>query len=172
MIHLDFSEADIRAIRHERFNHPDPRVQRSMEVLLLKANGLSHHQIQCISGVCGNTMRTYFSIYREGGIEKLKEFNDHRPQSQLVHYKQTSRQIGFILNLKCAHRSGQLESRGGGRSKHERTASASSDQPCGYTSRSASDRSVPPLHGAFRTRSSPVLPSGLARLASDSRLSW
>lgn len=89
MIHLDFSEADIRAIRHERFNHPDPRVQRRMEVLLLKANGLPHHQIQSILGVCGNTMRTYFSIYREGGIEKLKEFNDHRPQSQLVHYKGT-----------------------------------------------------------------------------------
>jgi len=40
---------------------------------------------------------------------------------------QTSQQIGFFLKLKCAHRSGQLESHGVGWSKHERTASASSD---------------------------------------------
>jgi peptide/nickel transport system substrate-binding protein len=42
-------------------------------------------------------------------------------------YLQTSQQIGFFLKLKCAHRSGQLESHGVGWSKHERTASASSD---------------------------------------------
>jgi hypothetical protein len=89
MMHLDFSEADIMAIKHERFNHPDPRVQRRMEVILLKAYGLPHHQIHEIAGVCGNTMRSHFMIYREGGIEKLKELNDYRPQSELANHRQT-----------------------------------------------------------------------------------
>jgi transposase len=89
MMHLDFSETDIKAIKHERFNHPDPRVQRRMEVILLKACGLPHYQIQEVAGVCGNTMRSYFMIYREGGIQKLKELNDYRPQSELASHRQT-----------------------------------------------------------------------------------
>lgn len=89
MMHLEFSEADIQAIKHERFKHPDPKVQRRMEVLLLKANRLPHHQIQSISGVSGNTMRAYFKIFQEGGIEKLKEINSHRPESELMSFKGT-----------------------------------------------------------------------------------
>jgi FtsP/CotA-like multicopper oxidase with cupredoxin domain len=44
---------------------------------------------------------------------------------------QTSQQIGSFLKLKCADHFGQLESHGGARLKHERTASASTAQPCG-----------------------------------------
>jgi hypothetical protein len=89
MIRMEFSADDIMALKHERFCHPDTRVQRRMEVLLLKAHGLPHDQIQNISGTCGNSMRRYFRIYQDGGIEKLKQMNYYRPQSELTHYKGT-----------------------------------------------------------------------------------
>jgi transposase len=89
MMRLEFSEEDVKALEHERYYHPDPRVQRRMEILLLKANGLPHHQVEKISGTCGNTIRRCFRMYQEGGIEKLKEVNYYRPQSELIDHKQT-----------------------------------------------------------------------------------
>jgi len=86
---LEFSEEDVKALEHERYYHPDPRVQRRMEILLLKANGLPHCQVEKISGTCGNTIRRCFRTYQEGGIEKLKAVNYYRPQSELIHHKQT-----------------------------------------------------------------------------------
>lgn len=89
MVRIEFSETDIKALMYQRFYHPDPRVQCRMEVLLLKAHGLPHDQIQKITGTCGNTMRRYFSMYQQGGIESLKKLHPYRPQSQLMHHKGT-----------------------------------------------------------------------------------
>ena len=45
MIEIEFTEEAIDELRYQRFNHPHPRVQRKMEALLLKSDGLPHHQI-------------------------------------------------------------------------------------------------------------------------------
>ncbi len=37
--------------------------------------------------IAPNTLRTYLRDYREGGIEKLKEINFYRPQSELEEYR-------------------------------------------------------------------------------------
>jgi transposase len=55
-----------------------------METLLLKAHNLSHGQIEEIVGVTGNTIREYFELYQQGGIEKLKEINYYKPEGELV----------------------------------------------------------------------------------------
>jgi transposase len=55
-----------------------------METLLLKAHDLSHEQIEEIVGVSGNTIREYFDLYQQGGIEKLKEINYNKPKGELV----------------------------------------------------------------------------------------
>ena len=62
-------------------NHP--HIMRKMEVLLLKSLGLSHGLICRIAGVSPNTMRSYFTEYIEGGIERIKEVNFYRPQSEM-----------------------------------------------------------------------------------------
>jgi len=54
-----------------------------MEALWLKAHGLPHAQIAELVGVTENTIREYFELYRHGGVEKLKELNYYRPESQL-----------------------------------------------------------------------------------------
>ena len=45
MIKVRISEQDLEIIKHERFNHPIPLVQRRMEVFWVKSQGLPHKQI-------------------------------------------------------------------------------------------------------------------------------
>jgi transposase len=89
MLHLTFSEEDIKELDYQRYHHPHPRVQRKKEALLLKAKGLPHHQIASCVGVCENTVRSYFQQYQSGGIEALKRLEFRRPSSELETYHDT-----------------------------------------------------------------------------------
>ena len=89
MIKIEFTEEVIEKLRYERFHHPHPRVQRKMEALLLKSEGLPHHQITRILGVSENTLRQYLREYEEGGVERLKTLRFHKPQSELAEYRQS-----------------------------------------------------------------------------------
>jgi transposase len=89
MIKLAFTEAEIEELEYQRYHHPHPRVQKKMEVLLLKAKGLSHQQIAHCVGICGNTLHSYLEQYQEGGIEALKQVNFAHPTSELCKYQET-----------------------------------------------------------------------------------
>ncbi len=89
MITLVFTEAQKQALDYERFHHPHPRVQKKMEVLWLKSQGLAHQEITKLAGISANTLRNYVREYQNGGIEKLKEVNFYRPQSELVNHAQS-----------------------------------------------------------------------------------
>ncbi len=89
MINIQFTEEAIDELRYQRFNHPHPRVQRKMETLLLKSEGLPHHQITRILGITENTLRQYLREYEEGGIDCLKEIHFNKPQSELVEHRQS-----------------------------------------------------------------------------------
>jgi transposase len=82
-IQLEFTPEQIVELRYQRYHHLAPLVQRRMETLLLKAYNLPHQQIEEIVGVSGNTMREYFELYQQGGIEKLKEIHYYQPESEL-----------------------------------------------------------------------------------------
>ena len=58
-------------------------VQRRMEALWLKGHDLAHAKIAELVGVTENTIRDYFELYQQGGIEKLKELNYYVPESKL-----------------------------------------------------------------------------------------
>lgn len=89
MSEINFSESEMKAIGHERYHHPHPRVQMKMEAVWLKSQGLPHHQIAKLTGVCENTLRKYLCAYIDGGIDKLKEINFYKPQSELEKHKGT-----------------------------------------------------------------------------------
>lgn len=89
MIRIEFSDEDIKALDYERYHHPHPRVQRRMETVFLKSQGLPHKQICQLAGCTGNTLRSYLKTYRQGGIERLKEVNFYRPQSELINHKKS-----------------------------------------------------------------------------------
>lgn len=83
-IQFDFTPETLKELLYQRYNHLVPLVQRRMEALWLKAHGLPHAQIAVLVGVTENTIRDYFELYQEGGIEKLKELNYYQPTSQLA----------------------------------------------------------------------------------------
>lgn len=89
MIHLDFSDEDKAALHHERYQHPHPRVQRKMEALWLKSQGIPHKQISTLAGISINVVTQYLKEYQEGGIESLKRLNFYKPQSELVNHTET-----------------------------------------------------------------------------------
>jgi transposase len=84
MLRLNFTEEDAKIYQHERFHHPHPRVMLKMEVLHLKALGIAPKMICEIAGVCHKTMCNYINEYNAGGIEKVREVNFYRPQSELI----------------------------------------------------------------------------------------
>ena len=94
MITIEFREDEIERLRRERFGHPHPRVQRKMEALLLKSEGLPHHQITRILGVSENTLRHSLREYRDGGIERLKEIRVRHPRRDWDEYR-ASREACF-----------------------------------------------------------------------------
>jgi len=80
---FEFSPEMIKEINYQRYNHLAPIVQRRMDAIRLKAYGMLHKEIAEIIGIAENTLRDYFELYEQGGIEKLKELNYYQPESEL-----------------------------------------------------------------------------------------
>jgi transposase len=84
---ISFTSDDRRALAHDRYHHPDPRVQRKMEVLWLKSHGLGHDDIATYADVSRRTVQRYLDEYLEGGLPRLRQGHWHQPQSALVEHQ-------------------------------------------------------------------------------------
>ena len=82
-----FGEEVLAQIRHDRYHHPRPRVQRKMEVLWLKSHGLGHDQIAAYADVSRRTVQRYLDQYLEGGLPRLRRCPWHQPQSVLAEHQ-------------------------------------------------------------------------------------
>lgn len=80
---LEFTPEVLEELDYERFRHPLPVVQRRMEALWLKSHGLAHGQIAQLVNISENTLRDYFQLYLDGGVERLKEVAIQGPESAL-----------------------------------------------------------------------------------------
>jgi len=89
LITIEFSEEDKAALNYERYHHPHPFVQRKMEALWLKSQGLPHKHICQLTNVCSTTLTSYIRDYQQGGIEALKELSFYRPASDLDVHRDT-----------------------------------------------------------------------------------
>ena len=85
-MHLEFTPEALSVLNEERYSHPMPLVQRRMEALWLKSHNLPHPKIAELVGVCENTVRDYFQLYQEGGVEKLKNLHFNCPTSELAEH--------------------------------------------------------------------------------------
>src|SRR5512135_1240776 len=81
---ITFTADDRKALAHDRYHHPDPRVQRQMEVLWLKSHGLSHDQIAAYADVSRRTVQRYLDQYHEGGLPRLRRCRWHHRYSALA----------------------------------------------------------------------------------------
>src|SRR5215831_16032481 len=82
-LQLEFTPASLEELNYERYRHPMPLVQRRMEALWLKSHGLPHGQIAQVVNISENTLRDYFQLYLDGGVERLKEVAIQGPESAL-----------------------------------------------------------------------------------------
>src|SRR5215468_6091348 len=63
-----FSPDLLAEIRHDRYHHPHPRVQRKMEVLWLKSRGLTHAGIAALADVSPRSVQRYLDEFEQGGL--------------------------------------------------------------------------------------------------------
>src|SRR6266700_4912750 len=87
MTRLTFSEEDRQALHKERFEHPNPRVQQRLEVLWLVGQGLVYPEAARLAGVSQATVDRYVALYRQGGLEALRQFKWRKPTSELMQYR-------------------------------------------------------------------------------------
>jgi transposase len=84
---IAFTPEDRRDLAHDRFHHPDPRVQRKVEVLWLKSHGLNHDAIAAYADVSRRSVQRYIDEYLEGGLPRLRRCPDRHAQSVLVEHE-------------------------------------------------------------------------------------
>ena len=82
-----FPAEDRQELAHDRYHHPDPRVQRKREVLWLKSHGLSHDDIATSADVSRRSVPRSLDEYLEGGLPRLRRCPGHHPQSALVEHE-------------------------------------------------------------------------------------
>lgn len=83
MRHFEFSGDVLAEIQRDRFRHPDPLVQRRMEVLWLKAHGETHVRIAELAGLSRATVQRVLDQYETGGVQAVRTFCWHVPTSAL-----------------------------------------------------------------------------------------
>jgi transposase len=74
-------------LAHLRYHHPDPRVQRKLEVLWLKSRGLSHDRIADYADVSRRAVQRHLDLYRQGGLERLCRRREHPSRAALVEHE-------------------------------------------------------------------------------------
>jgi transposase len=84
-----FSDADLKAIAHDRYHHPHPHVQCKMEVLWLKRHGLPHQRIADLAGVSLRTVQRYLDDYLEGGLALLRRCQWRGPKAALLQHERS-----------------------------------------------------------------------------------
>src|SRR5215207_2459788 len=84
-----FSADELKAIAHERYQHPHPHVQRKMEVLWLKSHDLPHQQIADLAGVSLRTVQRYLDEYLAGGLKAIRRCNWRGPKTVLLQHERS-----------------------------------------------------------------------------------
>jgi transposase len=76
MRRFEFTEEQRQVIAYERYFHPNPRVQRRMEMLWLKCNGETHERIAELAGVDRRTVQRLLDLFEVGGLEAVRSFGE------------------------------------------------------------------------------------------------
>ena len=83
MLRINFTQEDINKLHYERYHHPHPLVQKKMEVLYLKSQGIKHKEIGSLCQISKTTLTKYIKQYQSGGVEELKKMNYKGQPSEL-----------------------------------------------------------------------------------------
>jgi transposase len=84
MRRFEFTEEEREVIARERFEHPNPRVQRRMEMLWLKVHGETHERIAELTGVGRRTVQRVLDAFAKGRLEAVRCFGERGRTSSLL----------------------------------------------------------------------------------------
>ncbi|WP_373543402.1 IS630 family transposase [Chamaesiphon sp.] len=90
MLKINFVEEDIKKLHYERYHHPHPLVQKKMEAIYLKSQGVTHKDICRLCQISKTTLTKYIRQYQTGRVEELTKIEYKGQTSKLNQY---SRQI-------------------------------------------------------------------------------
>lgn len=93
MTRLVFTEEEQQALHKERFEHPHPRVQQRMEVLWLISQGQRYSQAARLAGVSDATVDRFVAVYRQGGLEALRELKWGSGTSELLDHRDSLEEL-------------------------------------------------------------------------------
>jgi transposase len=84
-----FSREVLAEIRHDRYHHPHPRVQRKMEVLWLKSRGMTHAEIAELADVSPRSVQRYLDEFAQGGLERIRHLGWRGKHGELDEHQQS-----------------------------------------------------------------------------------
>jgi transposase len=87
MRNIIFTAADRRALAHYRYHHPEPHVQRKVEVIWLKSHGLAHDRIATSANVSRRTVQRDLDEDLEGGLQRLCRGRSSQPRTALLEHE-------------------------------------------------------------------------------------
>lgn len=97
MLKIDFTQDDKDKLHYERYHNPHPQVQRKMEVLYLKSQGIKHKDICRLCQISKTTLTKYIKQYQSGGVEALKKL-DYKGQPSILNHHGDSLKEYFQLH--------------------------------------------------------------------------
>jgi transposase len=83
-LRIRLTEEQQRVVNEERSAHPNPRIREKMLVIWLLHNGATRQYAAKIVGVSRATVQRYVAAFREGGLDRLRQWNANRPQSEMA----------------------------------------------------------------------------------------
>ncbi len=81
------SKKQCNQLRYQRYHHPDPKVQKKCDAVLLLSFLFCAPLVGLIIGISAATVRNYWNTYHKGGLKALKKTNYKGQPSKLHDYK-------------------------------------------------------------------------------------
>lgn len=86
---FSFADDVMRSVARDRFYHPDPCVQRRMEIIWLKGKGERHERIAELADASRSTVQRVLTRYAEGGLDALRAIDRTSPTGALAEHRES-----------------------------------------------------------------------------------
>ena len=90
-LRVQLSEAEQAIVKEELECHPNTHVRQRMLVLWLLHCEVTRQKAARIAGVGRATVRRWVAAYRDGGLDALRRWEVHEPESELAAYREQAR---------------------------------------------------------------------------------
>ena len=87
-LHVQLSESEQAIVKEELECHPNTHVRQRMLALWLLHCDVTRQKAARIAGVGRATVQRWVAAYREGGLDALRRWEVHGPESELAAYRE------------------------------------------------------------------------------------